>query len=153
MDGDVKINLDAGDNKIKYYETDNSNCVFEIMTNTDSDSDESCDSKGEEYHEFGEIKVISVLDYGKREYLQGAKVNLYKINGLSPVLIESKVTDENGIVIFEDIQCGSYRIIEIVDKRFFEKPKYIKWNEITIDDKNLKEQIVIVNKLKKRKES
>ena len=144
MDGDVKINLSAGDNKIKYYDTDNSNCVFEIITdgndlNKSVDSGEKADLKN------GIITVVSVLDYGKREYLQGAKINLYKINGLSPVLAESKVTDENGTVIFDKINHGSYRIIEILDKRFFEKPRYIKWNEITIDDKNLKEQVVIIN--------
>ena len=149
MDGDVKINLDAGDNKVKYYEADNSSCVFEIIN--DKDSDKSCDSHKEKCNAHGSIKIISVLDYGKHEYLQGAKVNLYRINGLSPVLAESKVTDENGVAVFDNIEYGNYRVIEIIDKRFFEKPKYIKWNEISINDKNLKEQIVIVNKLKKRK--
>ena len=47
------------------------------------------------------------------------------------------------------MEDGSYRIIEIIDKEYFEKPKYINWNEITIDCNNKKEKILIVNKLKK----
>ncbi|OOM80281.1 hypothetical protein CLPUN_13910 [Clostridium puniceum] len=97
----------------------------------------------------GEIIVTSVLGSGENELLQGVKINLYKINGLSPVLIESKITDEEGKVIFGGIENGCYRIIEIIDKRYFEKPKYTKWNEITIDDANKKQNLVVINKIKK----
>ena len=81
--------------------------------------------------------------------MKGLKINLYKINGLSTVLAESKITDENGEVIFSNIEEGSYRIIELINKEYFEKPKYINWNEITIDRDNKKEKILVVNKLKK----
>ncbi|EHJ01804.1 Cna B domain-containing protein [Clostridium sp. DL-VIII] len=96
----------------------------------------------------GEIIVISILECGENEYLQGVKINLYKINGLSPVLIESKVTNEEGKVIFSRVEEGCYRIIEIIDKRYFEKPKYISWNEIIIDNNNKKQKVVVVNKIK-----
>ena len=97
----------------------------------------------------GKIIVKSIIDYGKKEVLSGVKINLYKINGLSPVLVQSDSTDKQGEVIFDNIQDGSYRVIEIVDKRYFEKPKYVNWNEITINQKNKEENILIVNKIKK----
>jgi len=97
----------------------------------------------------GEIIVTSVLACEENELLQGVKINLYKINGLSPVLIESKITDEEGKVIFVGIENGCYRIIEIIDKQYFEKPKYTKWNEMTIDDANKKQNVVVINKIKK----
>lgn len=96
----------------------------------------------------GEIIVISILECGENEYLQGVKINLYKINGLSPVLIKSKITNEEGKVIFSEIEEGCYRIIEIIDKKYFEKPKYINWNEIIIDNNNKKQKVVVVNKIK-----
>lgn len=97
----------------------------------------------------GEIIVTSVVNCGENELLQGVKINLYKINGLSPVFIESKITDKEGKVIFTGIENGCYRVIEIIDKRYFEKPKYIKWNEIIIDNVNKKENVVIINKIKR----
>ena len=97
----------------------------------------------------GEIVVTSVWDSGDNEYLQGVKINLYKINGLSPVLITSKITDEEGKVVFSEVEEGCYRIIEIIDKRYFEKPKYIDWNEIIIDSINKNKKIIVVNKIKR----
>lgn len=163
LKGNINFNLSAGNEKIKYYECNDNNCIFEIV-------DEDIDNKNDDYiidppeskvlntsekrannkKIEGQIVVTSVLDYGKHELLQGAKINLYRINGLSPVLIESRITDESGRAIFSNIKEGCYRIIEILDKRFFEKPRYINWNEITIDKNNLKERVVIVNKLKKK---
>ena len=97
----------------------------------------------------GEIIVISVLECGENECLQGVKINLYKINGLSPVLITSKITDEEGKVVFSEVEEGCYRIIEIIDKRYFEKPKYINWNEIIIDSINNNQKVVVINKIKR----
>ena len=97
----------------------------------------------------GEIVVTSVWDYGDNKYLQGVKINLYKINGLSPVLITSKITNEEGKVVFSEVEEGCYRIIEIVDKRYFEKPKYISWNEIIIDSANKNQKLTIVNRIKR----
>ena len=97
----------------------------------------------------GKIIVTSVLDFEENEYLQGVKINLYKINGLSPILIKSKTTDEEGNVIFSELEEGCYRVIEIIDKRYFEKPKYINWNEIIIDDINKNQKVIVVNKVKR----
>lgn len=96
----------------------------------------------------GKIIVTSILDCGEHEYLEGVKINLYKINGLSPVLIKSIMTDDKGQAVFSEIENGCYRIIEIIDKKYFEKPKYINWNEIIINDANKIENIIIVNKVK-----
>ena len=104
---------------------------------------------GEKVFNKGEIIVTSILECGENEYLKGVKINLYKINGLSPVLIKSEITDEKGTVVFSEIEEGCYRIIEIIDKRYFEKPKYINWNEIIIDKTNKSQKIIIVNKIKR----
>ena len=167
--GLLKVNISAGEDKIKYYEWNDNNCIFEISN--DNNANEPIDfnkiendaSNGEfeflededKYHvedeecvfNQGKIIVKSLIDYGKREVLSGVKINLYKINGLSPVLIKSDFTDKRGKVIFKNIQDGNYRVIEIVDKRYFEKPKYVNWNEITINRRNREKKIVIVKKL------
>lgn len=46
--------------------------------------------------------------------------------------------NEEGKVIFLKVEEGCYRIIEIVDKRYFEKFKYIEWNEVIISEVNKK---------------
>ena len=109
------------------------------------------DEKKEKYNkdENAEIIVTSILECGENECLQGIKINLYKINGLSPVLVTSKITDKEGKVVFSEVEEGCYRIIEIIDKRYFEKPKYINWNEIIIDSVNKNQKLMIVNKIKK----
>lgn len=186
----INISLSAGGNKIKYYESSDNNCIFEILddgkdysyeketakeiklqskgsiekkilgnTNVNNEYVEdkryNISKNNENYDKFkekqiyGEIVVTSILDIGEQEYLQGVKINLYKINGLSPVLIESKITDKDGRVVFSKIGEGAYRVIEIIDKRYFEKPKYINWNEITIDSKNNKQNLAVVNRIKK----
>lgn len=97
----------------------------------------------------GEIIVTSVLDCEENECLKGVKINLYKINGLTPVLSESRITDEKGNTVFSGLVEGCYRIIEIIDKRYFEKPTYRNWNEIMIDNINKKHKVVVVNRMKK----
>ena len=47
-------------------------------------------------------------------------MNLYKLNGISPQLVQSIETDENGRAVFSNVPKGSYRIIELIDKRYFE---------------------------------
>lgn len=146
---ELNLRMSAGDNKIKYYECDEGNCIFEILdeknTNKSYDIEEKDLNESSEEEEkninksfkeeeknivekkeiCGQIIVKSILDCTKHEYLQGVKINLYRINGLSPILIESRMTNEEGTVIFPKVEEGCYRIIEIVDKRYFEKPKYI----------------------------
>ena len=148
--------MSAKDSKIVYYHWNDKNCAFEILEDNKEegkgqDFSLKTNSQETEYNMFenGEIVVTSILDCGEHEYLQGVKINLYKINGLSPVLVESRTTDEKGNAIFLGIEEGCYRIIEIVDKRYFEKPKYINWNEIIIDSINKNQKVVVVNKIKK----
>lgn len=176
-DGSLIVNLSAGDDKIKYYECKDDNCIFEILNDENKINNEPMefneiewgdeepakefefleDKKSYETDEksfelrTGKIIVKSIIDYGKKEVLSGVKINLYKINGLSPVLIQSDTTDKQGQVVFDNIQDGNYRVIEIVDKKYFEKPKYVNWNEITINQRNKEEDILIINKIKKYK--
>ena len=97
----------------------------------------------------GTIIVYSTFlnKFGKR--IKGVKINLYKLNGISPQLIESIETDENGRAVFSNVPKGSYRIIELIDKRYFKKPVYINWNEVTINDDNTEAVIYVVNSINK----
>lgn len=97
----------------------------------------------------GTIIVYSTFlnKLGKR--IKGVKINLYKLNGISPQLIESIETDENGRAVFSNVPKGSYRVIELIDKRYFKKPVYINWNEVTINDDNTEAVIYVVNSINK----
>lgn len=97
----------------------------------------------------GNVRVYSTFinKFGKK--IKGVKINLYKLNGVSPQLIDSKETDCNGMVIFSDIPEGSYRVIELIDKRYFQKPMYINWNEVTISSCENEFVIYAINNLKK----
>lgn len=97
---------------------------------------------------YGKIKVYTVLDSEDGEKLKGIKINLYRINGVSPSLEESKFTDENGYVEFTAIPEGNYRIIEIIDKKKFLKPSYRKWNEVNISKTLRETEIFIINKIR-----
>lgn len=146
----INSEVSAEKNKTEYCECNDKVCTVEILDNDKEEikNQKSIDVESNAINN-GEIIVMAVLDCGEHEYLQGVKVNLYKINGLSPVLIKSQITDEKGTVIFSEIEEGCYRIIEIIDKRYFEKPKYISWNEIIIDSANKKQKVIIVNKIKR----
>ncbi|MGG7078059.1 MSCRAMM family protein [Clostridium sardiniense] len=97
----------------------------------------------------GNIIVHTLMDSINGEKLEGIKINLYRINGVSPYLVVSKYSDENGRVEFSNIEDGNYRIIEIIDKKLYEKPSYIRWNEINISNYSKEETIYIINKKKK----
>ena len=97
----------------------------------------------------GKITVGVRLGDRKGKAISEAKVNLYALNGLSPKLVSSKLTDKNGIVVFDGLPEGSYRVIEIVNRKYFEKPTYIQWNEVTINKDLREESIIVVNRIKK----
>lgn len=98
--------------------------------------------------EKGSIEVISKLANRDGVELKGARINLYLLNGISPKLYDSKFTDSEGKVVFDNLENGCYRVIAIVDRRFFEKPSYYSWNEVTIDKNNKSANICVVNKIK-----
>ncbi|MGL5414930.1 MAG: SpaA isopeptide-forming pilin-related protein [Clostridium sp.] len=93
----------------------------------------------------GEIKVNVFLDNIDGEVMKGIKINLYRINGISPQLEDSKRTDINGQVIFNNLSQGSYRIIEIINKEVYKKPIYKVWNEVNISIYNKKATVNIIN--------
>ncbi|MDV4149766.1 calcium-binding protein [Clostridium sp. AL.422] len=104
------------------------------------------ENKGSE--EKGSINVFSRLGNKEGVELKGARINLYLLNGVSPKLYDSKFTDASGKVEFNNLPNGCYRIIAIVDRRFFEKPVYYNWNEVTIDSNNKNANVLVVNKIK-----
>lgn len=96
----------------------------------------------------GTVTVISALYSKEGNRIKGIKVNLYRLNGINPELVESKVTDYKGKAVFYNIPEGSYRVIQLIDKRYFEKPIYYSWNEVTIDSSNRESEIIAVNRIK-----
>ena len=96
----------------------------------------------------GEITVLSKLGTKEGVELKGARINLYILNGVSPRLFDSKFTDSRGVAEFKNLPNGSFRVISIVDRRFFEKPVYYNWNEVTIDKSNKRTDICVVNRIK-----
>lgn len=96
----------------------------------------------------GVIEVYSKLGSREGVELRGARINLYLLNGVSPKLYDSKFSDSIGKVTFNNLPNGCYRIIAIVDRRYFEKPIYYNWNEVIIDSNNKESSIVVVNKIK-----
>lgn len=94
----------------------------------------------------GTIIVHTLMDSINGKKLKGIKINLYRINGVSPYLVSSKYSDENGIVKFSNIEDGNYRVIEIINKKVYEKPSYVKWNEINISNYLKEETIYVINK-------
>lgn len=104
--------------------------------------------KKEVVEEKGIIEVFSKLGSKDGVELKGARINLYLLNGVSPKLYDSKFTDSIGKVKFDKLPNGCYRIIAIVDRRFFEKPMYYNWNEVTIDKNNKNSSILVVNRIK-----
>ena len=107
-----------------------------------------CTFKCECEEEKGSIKVCKMLECNGLKPLSGARINLYNIEGVTPELVSSKISDEDGIVIFDCLENGYYRVIEIVDKCMFDKPKYVPWNEVKIDKCNKKAQVKIINTIK-----
>ena len=89
--------------------------------------------RNKEKSKVGKITVISKLADIRGSSISDAKINLYALNGLSPKMISSKFTDKDGVVIFDNLAEGSYRVIEIVNRKYFEKPTYIQWNEVTMN--------------------
>lgn len=104
--------------------------------------------KKEAIEERGTIEVFSKLGGKDGVELKGARINLYLLNGVSPKLYDSKFTDSLGKVTFDNLPNACYRIISIVDRRFFEKPIYYNWNEVIIDKNNKNSTVLVVNKIK-----
>lgn len=132
----------------------NSYCNDPILDDEDTYQCDDLESENNYYNKCkkvkGEISVVSCINCkGKNNCLEGAKINLYKLNGICPMFVRSILTDKNGSAVFSDLSEGCYRVIQIVNKNYFEKPKYIKWNEVNINKENKEAKVVVINKLKK----
>lgn len=101
--------------------------------------------KSKEKNSLGKIVVNVFFENTKNEKMIGIKINLYRINGVSPQLEDSKITDSNGQVIFDNLSHGNYRIIEIINKEIYKKPIYKPWNEVNISNYNKEAVIDIIN--------
>lgn len=98
--------------------------------------------------DLGKITVYEKLDHINGVQIEDAQVNLYKLSSINPELVATKKTDKKGRVEFDNLEYGNYRVIAILDKRFFIKPQYYRWNEININATNKEDTVIIVNKIK-----
>lgn len=124
--------------------TDGRNKCFTVNSEGEHIEDEE-----EVVEDQGEITVFSTIKSKDGTKIRGVKVNLYEINGITPKLVQSLETDYDGKVVFSNIPNGNYRIIQLIDKRYFDKPTYIGWNEVKIDSENTKDTIYAINYIKK----
>jgi Transthyretin-like protein len=108
------------------------------------------DRRGERERERGSIVVFSKFRSASGEPLSGVTVKLFRLTGGCPQLISSKVTDCNGRVIFDNLPNGFFRVVEEIDKRFFQRPTYIPWNEVEINNVVRTATIIVVNRLRRR---
>lgn len=127
-------------------EINSSNCFYEKKDKDNKCSDEQVDKKCEDVK--GEICILCYLGCTEGIELKGVQFNLYRINGMNPVLVDSKYTDTNGKLSFKNVPMGNYRVIEQIDRKYFSKPVYIKWNEVSIDEDNQNATIYVINKMK-----
>lgn len=97
----------------------------------------------------GEISVYVTLGSKEGIKLKGVTINLYRINGECPELIACTETDCNGRASFINVSKGSYRVVELINKKYFHKPIYIKWDETKIDEENKSTTIYVVNKIRR----
>lgn len=117
----------------------------------DDDDDDECDACNEDEtykKSLGKIVVYDKLGHINGTELEGAQINLYKLTGVNPMPISKKMTDSCGKAVFDGLEDGNYRVIAIVDKRYFERPEYFRWNEITIDCTNKDDTVIVVNKIR-----
>ena len=142
----IKIDDDYGNIEDKEIVHDNTD---ENIITYESYEVESIDNKKENVDIRGKIKVISRLGNKDGTLISSSKINLYMLNGISPRLISSKLTNEKGQVTFTNLKKGSYRVIAIVDRKFFQKPIYMEWNEVTIDEENQEETVIVINRIRK----
>lgn len=133
-----------------YYDEDEKekwiNCEDEWIENKNDHCDkiDECKCKREVK---GSITVYSTLCSKEGTRIKGLKINLYRLNGICPKLVDSKVTDCDGKIMFCDVPEGAYRVIQLIDKNYFEKPQYINWNEVTIDECTTETTIYAINRI------
>lgn len=98
--------------------------------------------------EKGLIKVNVRLNDKCGVIISGAKVNLYSISYLNPKLCSCALTDHEGNAYFSGLDDGNYRVIALVDRRYFKKPIYCTWNEVNIGKDCKRGEVAIVLQLK-----
>lgn len=143
---EVDMEEDKDKNEVIYEVPDDKSYYFHKEEENYKWDKPKCDEeKSSEIN--GKIKVIVSLDTIGGTKIKGVRINLYKINGISPELVEWGTTDCYGEIEFNNIPKGDYRIIEIIDKRYFNKPAYINWNEVKIDKFKREHEIYVVNSI------
>ena len=142
----VKVSINESEVEASYKETNKS---LEAENNDLKEENFTTESNFETYKsELGKIIVYDKMDHINGVQVEDAQINLYKLSDINPRLVASVRTDSTGRAEFFNLENGSYRVIAIVDKRFFRRPEYYRWNEVCIEDSNKEDTVIVVNKLK-----
>ena len=115
--------------------------------------DNEHDKCHEEHHcqKKGKIVVTCKLNTASGEPLGGVTIKLFKINGNSPILVGSKLTNSLGKCEFNHLENGNYRVVEIIDQSVFERPQFVPSNEVNITSSDKFGQVLIINRIRRRK--
>ena len=119
---------------------------FELLNdNEDCKFEEKCHC-----HKKGKIVVTCKLNTSSGEPIGGVTIKLFKMNGNSPILVGSKLTDSLGKCEFTHLENGNYRVVEIIEQCVFEKPQYVPCNEVNITSTDKFGQVLIINRIRRR---
>ena len=102
-------------------------------------------------HKKGKIVVTCKLNTASGEPIGGVTIKLFKINGNSPILVGSKLTNSLGKCEFNHLENGNYRVVEIIDQSVFERPQFVPSNEVNITSSDKFGQVLIINRIRRRK--
>ena len=119
---------------------------FELLNDNEH---EKCEEKNH-CHKKGKIVVTCKLNTASGEPIGGVTIKLFKMNGNSPILVGSKLTNSIGKCEFTNLENGNYRVVEIIDKCVFERPQYVPCNEVNITPTDKFGQVLIINRIRRR---
>lgn len=96
----------------------------------------------------GNVKVTSKFGCACGENISGATVILQRENCCGDFEdVATATTDANGVATFGCVETGNYRIVQVIDGRFFNPPCYMPCDTFTISPNNRFINIDVVNTL------
>lgn len=96
----------------------------------------------------GSIIIKSLFKSKKSEPLSGTEFSIFKVTDMQVQLVQSKITNGNGIAHFTDLNAGKYLIIENINKDIFNKPVYLNGQVVSLDNNKKNVSVLVINSLK-----
>lgn len=96
----------------------------------------------------GSIIVKSLFKSKKSEPLSGTEFSIFRVTNMNIQLVQSKVTNGNGIAHFTDLHSGKYLIVEKINKDIFNKPVYLNGQVVSLDQDKKNVSVLVINSLK-----